>query len=322
MTNQRRNKRDSLSLADHPGYLGLTSKGVIAIHADWPLYQLDHGAMTALESFGSYPVGTQFRLLDDIDRCALFVREPAADGRDAFDPQKSWHAVAWHEDLLDAADAGHLHGVERLTEREFEERRRDSIRASIRALGPTLEGDPLEHLFVEVHGEMRPLALPSLDEYDDEDDDWPSPKTWLGVTGSVEMTPAGWSALDEHLGTGFAVPESVQDRTLPLLSLGRFDTVVRELGAILETRMREAVNLDSRTYGLSLVNAYAARVAASGALPNAYGRAVAGELRTTMAFVRNEFAHQVADIPRPRGLALVARMCRAVEIIEAMGPLA
>ena len=91
---------------------------------------------------------------------------------------------------------------------------------------------------------------------------------------------------------------------------------------ICETRMREAVNLDSRTYGLSLVNAYAAKVSASGALPNAYGRAVAGELRTTMAFVRNEFAHQVADIPRPRGLALVARMCRAVEIIEAMGPLA
>jgi hypothetical protein len=294
----------------------MTSKGVIAIHADWPLYQLDHGVMTALESFGSYPAGTRFRLLDDIDRCALFVREPAADGADAFDPQKSWHAVAWHEDLLEAADAGYLLGVERLTEREFEERRRDSMRASIRELGNTLEGDPLDHLLVEIDGEMRPFALPPLDEYDDDDEDW------LGVTGSVEVTPSGWTALNEHLGSAFGIPESVQDRTLPLLALGRFDTVVRELGAILETRMGESIKVDSRTYGLTLVNAYAARVSASDNMPNAYGRFVAGELRTTMAFVRNEFAHQVADIPRPRGLALVTRMCRAVEIIEAVGPLA
>jgi hypothetical protein len=124
------------------------------------------------------------------------------------------------------------------------------------------------------------------------------------------VTPSGWAALDEHLMTAFAIPDSVQDRALPLLAIGRFDTVVRELGAILETRRRESINADSRHYRLSLVTAYAARVSASGHVPNAYGRFVAGVFRTTMAFVRNEFAHQVADIPRPRGLALVAHVPR------------
>ena len=48
-------EHDTPGLAGHPGYLGMTSRGVIAIHADWPMYQLDHGVMSVLESLGSYP---------------------------------------------------------------------------------------------------------------------------------------------------------------------------------------------------------------------------------------------------------------------------
>jgi hypothetical protein len=317
LTRQRGNP-DNPSLADHPGYLGMTSQGVIAIHADWPLYQLGHGVMSALESLGSYPDGTRFLLLSDIDRCALLVRDPVPEGRDAFD-SNWWHAVAWHEDLLDASDAGYLTGVERLTTREHEALRRDAMRASIQTLGDTGDGDPLDRLVVEVGGEMKPFVLPPLDDFDEEDDDWPIRRTWLGVNGPIELTADGWSALDEHLGTGFAIPDSVQDRILPLLALGRLDMVIRELGAIFETRMRDAIGDGGRLYGLSLVDVFVARVTASGVMPNAHNRYVAGELRTSMKFVRNEFAHQLVDIARPRGRALVARMCRAVEIVEGVG---
>ena len=41
-------------LSDHPGYLGLTSKGVILIHYDWPIYPLEHGWENALMSFGNF----------------------------------------------------------------------------------------------------------------------------------------------------------------------------------------------------------------------------------------------------------------------------
>lgn len=32
-----------MRLEDHPGYFGMTSRGVIAIHADWPMYPFEHG---------------------------------------------------------------------------------------------------------------------------------------------------------------------------------------------------------------------------------------------------------------------------------------
>jgi hypothetical protein len=47
-------------LADHPGYLGITFQGIIAIHAEGPLYQLDHGLTAALESLGSHTAGARF----------------------------------------------------------------------------------------------------------------------------------------------------------------------------------------------------------------------------------------------------------------------
>lgn len=63
----------SVGLEDHPGYLGFTSAGVVAIHADWPVYPVEHGWLVALASLGSFPDGTAFSPLDDIDRCLLFL---------------------------------------------------------------------------------------------------------------------------------------------------------------------------------------------------------------------------------------------------------
>ena len=50
----------------HPGYLGLTSQGVIAIHADWPIYPEEHGSDLALIWLTSLPSNTKFKMIDEI----------------------------------------------------------------------------------------------------------------------------------------------------------------------------------------------------------------------------------------------------------------
>jgi hypothetical protein len=54
----------------HPGFLGYRSSGVVAIHADWPMYAAQHDWPTAPIGLGSFPTGTTFSLLDDIDQAS------------------------------------------------------------------------------------------------------------------------------------------------------------------------------------------------------------------------------------------------------------
>jgi len=50
----------SVGFEDHPGYLGFTSAGVVLLHADWPVYPVEHRWLVALASLGSFPDGTAF----------------------------------------------------------------------------------------------------------------------------------------------------------------------------------------------------------------------------------------------------------------------
>ena len=88
-----------MSLNEHPGYFGVTSQGVIAIHADWPMYPFEHGWKEALLAFGSLPRGTSFFQIDDIDQCLLFVAGVTPPKQDPYDSRFS-HVAAWHEDLV------------------------------------------------------------------------------------------------------------------------------------------------------------------------------------------------------------------------------
>jgi hypothetical protein len=87
------------TLLDHPGFVGFTSRGVSAIHADWPIYPVDHGVANALRGLASYPLGTRFRLIDDIDRCALLVAEDFLIPNTEVSDSRNWHVAVWHEDL-------------------------------------------------------------------------------------------------------------------------------------------------------------------------------------------------------------------------------
>jgi hypothetical protein len=296
-----------------PGYLGWTSRGVIAIHADWPIYPLEHGWEIALMSLGNFPIGTNFALLDDIDQCVLLLAEGYGRYKDPFG-NGALHVAIWHEDLLEAADMGIVSGVERLTERGHVERWLDKLRSDI---GRTLAGklspdeDPLQHLGYR-GADRRFVSMPyiPLTEFDDEHEIW----VGMSSTDRVLVTDDGWQRLYSLLADSLEVPPSAKSRIEPLLHHELYDTALRELGALMETRMRQVTQ--SSAFGSVLVDRYVDQLTESNRFITATVKMMRGELRTAFTFVRNEFAHNVIDLPRPRALALISRLCRLLSQLE------
>ena len=99
---------------------------------------------------GSFPKGTRFKRIDDIDECALLLALGYKEYEDPYD-ERAFHVAIWNEDLLEASDLGLVTGVERITERQYEERKRDELRSAIlaefqREGGTTPSGDILSAL--------------------------------------------------------------------------------------------------------------------------------------------------------------------------------
>jgi hypothetical protein len=307
-------KGTAVGIEEQPGYLGFTSRGVIAIHADWPAYPIEHGWHMALVMLGSFPQGMKFKLIDDIDRCALFLVLGFREYEDPFD-ERAYHVAIWHEDLLEANRLGLVGGVEPLTERKYEERRRDEMRADFlstltqeRITPPT--GDILSTLYFEHDGQRIPFRLPSLDSYEDEDEDGEyDGRRLLGITqeGTVSVTPLGWSRLEEVWADSLELPAQLASRLNLLIDNGLYDTAVRDLGVAVESRMREMSG--STTYGQRLVNDFIGSLLSLNIFMPTFLKTLRTEVRTAMAFVRNEYAHNLVDLPRPRAMALIGRLC-------------
>lgn len=308
-----------MRLEDYPGYLGGTSQGVIAIHANWPVYPIEHGWHMALLMLGSFPEGTKFKRVSDIDRCVLFLALGYREYHDSFD-ERAFHVAIWHEDLLEASKLGLVTGVERITERQYEERRRDEWRADLLELclqkGATAPpGDILAWLHYKANdGQYVPLKLPSLDEYEDEDEDGEYNGEWLlGITeeGTISVTQLGWSRLEEIWADSLELPSKVASRLTLLIDNGLYDTAVRDLGVVIESRMRDLSG--SARYGQQLVSDFIDSLQATGIFISAFLKVLRTEVRTAMAFVRNEFAHNLVDLPRPRAMALIGRLCHLLD---------
>ncbi len=299
-------------MSDFPGFLGFTSRGVIALHADWPAYPAEHGWGVALRSLGSFPSGTRFVRVDDIDQCVLFVVDGSNQGRDQFDPD-GFHVAVWHDDLIDLAEQGLISGVEVVDERQWESDRRDRLRAEVLdQIGGALDGDPLDALFAEApDGSRIPLQLPPLDDYDNEYRRYPH----FDLTDSrISITSLGWMRLDELLRKSFRIPSAVQHRLLPVLGAELYDTALREAGVALEQRLRDATS--TREYGQGLVEHYVDGLAARGRLRDSWLKVFRYELRTAFKFIRNEFAHSVVELDSPRAYALLSRLCDLISLAD------
>lgn len=304
---------------DHPGFLGHWSSGVIAIHADWPNYPSGEGPGFALAALGRFPSGTSFKLVSDIDRCALLVAEQYGVYEDPFD-KRSFHIAVWHKDLLDLAAAALITSARALTEREFEEQSRDRMRSDLRrqGIGPP-DGDPLEHLYSRnPDGTFSRIEFAPLDSYehDDEDEVFPTSRDWLGIHEDerIRVTAEGLARLDELWAADMEIPPSVSTRIRWLLQGELYDSALRDLCAMAETLMKKISG--STAFGANLVTDFASYLGNSNRYITAYVKTFRSELRTAFKFHRNEYAHNIVDLPKGRAYALVGQLCDLIIQLE------
>jgi hypothetical protein len=153
-----------MKIEEHPGYLGWTSKGVIAIHANWPSYPAEHGAEIALISLGQFPFGTVFRQIDDVGQCFLLLAGKPLQPEDPFD-ERNFHVAAWREDIVDLYRAGNVTGATEITLAEWIDRRCKELEGLVLlikddGLKITRAGwEALQESLVALKSELHPLIV-------------------------------------------------------------------------------------------------------------------------------------------------------------------
>jgi hypothetical protein len=285
-----------MSLRDHAGYFGITSRGVIAIHADWPMYPEEHGGDLALLWLTVFPQRTAFKRIDDIDRCNLFLADVKSSNRsDPFD-ERNFHVAVWHEDLLELRRKGHVQGVSSVSERRWQELNRSDL--------------PPGPLYIKLDdGTFKEVELPALDDYDEEETSWPE----FSREGIV-VTTSGRSYAASLLAEASDDLVVLGDRIQRLRQLAFFDTAVREGCVALEHQIKYWLNSDR--WGDALVEEFISKRRSRGDLLESYLRVLRGQLRTVFKFIRNDFMHNFVDIDQTQCDAVLFRLARAKAALD------
>lgn len=305
---------EDMNFEDYPGYLGRTSKYLlVALHADWPAYPVDHGWETALFYLCSFPEGTTFVVVDDIDRCLLLradypIKHPKA-------KRIEMHVAVWHEDMLDLASRGLVAGAEFGNERDWRSLERSKLRESIRARPADRDWtgvDPRDTLYMQhPDGSMVRLVLPSLDMHDDAPDD----KSWfLATSDGLEITGEGHQTLSDLAVEGpVELPYALSHKVTYLLDGGLLDTAVREVSVALEAAMKARTGANS--FGRRLVRDFFDALRDEGRWLTSALRTDETEITAAFQFVRNEFAHNTVALTSRQARALVLRMAHALTTV-------
>ena len=285
-----------MRVEDHPGYFGVTSRGVIAIHSDWPMYPFEHGWEEALIALGSLPGATRFFQIDDIDKCFLFVAGPVPAQQDPLGERFS-HVAAWHEDMVELVEKSYVDGIELITEYDaalsYWEKHKDLY-------------------FERSPGEYVPLNLPKPEP----DDDFLSEQNTVPVIGStgIGVTEAGRAALRDLLSSAFrnAAPEFLE-HVEPILAINKTDTAVREGCVLLETTMRQEIG--SLQFGQKLADEFCARMLAHGAIP-ALMKPFKAELKNAFRYIRNDYMHNLRPLELDESKAVLMRIARLYSVVK------
>jgi hypothetical protein len=277
-----------MSLEDHPGYFGMTSRGVIAIHADWPMYPFEHGWEEALLAFCSLPSDTRFFQIDDIDKCFLFVAGTVSEKQDPYD-ERLFHVATWREDMFELIKRAYVDGMDLVSE----------YAAAI------AYWEKFKDLYVDQEsGKYVPINLPKPEN---NDDSWPEQKTVpiIAPTG-LSVSEAGRAALKSFLNAEFLnLPPDFLERVEPILAINKTDTAVREGCALLESTMRQRIG--GPQFGQKLVDEFCSRILARGAIP-ALVKPFRAELKNAFRHIRNDYMHNIRLLELEESRALLMRI--------------
>lgn len=283
-------------LTNHPGFLGLMSDGIIAIHADWPAYPMKIGYKNALLTLGQFPEGTVFHQIDDIDRCLLlFVGDPTK----VTDPTSDNYlqVAIWHEDLLDLEENGCATGIVGLTEYEWELERYEAIRPYL----VIRDGKP--HSCAMLNGKLHFFHNPPPEEEDYEDSIY-----FAKISNSgLQLTDKGYKVLSESL---YEHREEIDNDIValisPLIQIGKYDSAVRDTCILIERELKMLTQLNSQ--GFQLINKFIGDLLKSDDYISAGLKTFKVELKAAFKFIRNDYAHNLIEINEDQCYATILRL--------------
>ena len=270
-----------MDLQNHPGFLGWTSEGVIAIHANWPMYPAEHGATESLFSLGQFPRGTVCSRIDSIDRCWLFLVGGLTAPADPFDP-KQFHVALWEEDVKKLYDSGFIE------------------EAAVAAGHPPMIGRRAK-LYAKF-GTPHAAAASADDSVEN-------------IGARIHLTNAGWRELERLLlKERSSLNSLIAQKAAPIAAIGAYDAAVREACVILETCIRQTVG--STAYGQALIEQFIA-VLSTPPFIAAYNKVLRGDLRAVFKHIRNDYAHNVRVIDETQCYVLLCRISAILGSVEA-----
>ncbi|WP_284984457.1 hypothetical protein [Arthrobacter sp. efr-133-TYG-118] len=302
-----------------PGELGSVGRGPVvweAIHADWPAYPGDESWELGLLRLGDFPLGTEFQCISVIDQCALFVTQIDKKEPDLFS-EKHMHVAIRLTELLEMDERGLVNGVVIETEMSPAQ-----VHAK-RSQGPELwaRTQAGEKVYIQLaNGQMVPVELDRDEEWTEDDRAFalmsPRSTELVGMYEGtlISLTSAAGPEIERLTREALEIPPSLQDRITVQLNAGLFDSVIRDLGAALETRMR--VVTGSQGFGKNLIEQYIKALQKNQDDLPAHIKSLRQELRSIFKFIRNEFAHNLVELEPSRGYAFISRLCWHVRDVE------
>jgi len=274
-----------------PGLLGYG--GIIAIHADWPMYPKGIGWEIALKSMGNFPKGADFYEIDDIDRCKLLINVDPQKIGDPYNYQ-NYHLAIWHEDLIELKRKGFIDGVYEKNEYEFKVIEFDKFKKSLGSGAEEDENGNLILYYKTEAGDFKEFKYekPNPNEYEVDDFNY---KNCAYIPQTIKLTDTGINKIKE-ISQNFTLHPDIEKRVQPLIAIGYYDSVIRETSIMLETKIKEFHSVNF--FGQKLIEHHINfLITKNDNFFSAALKCYKGELRTIFKFIRNDFVHnfQVID---------------------------
>lgn len=288
-----------MDLFDHPGNLGPSRGTLLTIHhADWPAYPQGDDFRTALLQLTAFPPGTDFQVIDNIDRSALLIARVRGAKHDVPLSRRNFHIAIWYEDLIELDRRAFIEGITRVTERAWHQDQWQRLLSEAPAgarLGYRGPG-----------GEFVPLESPDFEMYEDEPD---SGDFVVFRNDRLKVTPAGRSFLLKELSEcKVETMSTLGERVAELFERRYYDTCIREACVHLEHDLRKVTQ--SENFGDRLVERFIEAVRDKQSHLESDIRTLRQELRAAFQFIRNDVMHNLREADSAATLAVLFRIAK------------